>query len=384
MRLESLLMKQLLKRISFQRVSRLVRKGLSVSQKLENHIGAIKYFICHHNRQKSIASLALPEGETEQIASTVAADAIADALPAQAGLRAELKHSGLKICYQSRRDGNSELYVMDADGSNSVNITKTPNVDEVYPHVSADGKRVCFTIVSVEENTVRFDVFWMNMDGTNRTLVATDATDPCWDAFGDRIAFVKRISRKKTIDYQNTGLFVYDIHTGETQEITGGKLYHAYVPCWSPVDDWVLATVYKHDLFGHAIIAIDPDNRDKIYSLRKSGIYGCRPDFSWDRKMLCWNSDDSHIHVAPFEPPFEKRIPIHTVAKAPKGGSVYYGDWSPDGKYIAYSMNSKVGFEHHKTRALWDIFVTRSFGGPYIQITFDHANNKHPDFFIPA
>ena len=34
-----------------QRVSRLVRKALSFSKKLENHIGAIKYFICHYNRE---------------------------------------------------------------------------------------------------------------------------------------------------------------------------------------------------------------------------------------------------------------------------------------------------------------------------------------------
>ena len=32
-----------------QRVSRLVRSALSFSKKLDNHIGAIKYFICHYN-----------------------------------------------------------------------------------------------------------------------------------------------------------------------------------------------------------------------------------------------------------------------------------------------------------------------------------------------
>ncbi len=35
-----------------QRVSRLVRKALSFSKKLENHIGAIHYFICHYNLTK--------------------------------------------------------------------------------------------------------------------------------------------------------------------------------------------------------------------------------------------------------------------------------------------------------------------------------------------
>ena len=34
-----------------QRASRLVRKSLSFSKSLENHIGAIKYFICHYNLQ---------------------------------------------------------------------------------------------------------------------------------------------------------------------------------------------------------------------------------------------------------------------------------------------------------------------------------------------
>lgn len=38
-----------------QRISRLVRETLSFSKKLENHIGAIKYFICHYNLTKATA-----------------------------------------------------------------------------------------------------------------------------------------------------------------------------------------------------------------------------------------------------------------------------------------------------------------------------------------
>jgi insertion element IS1 protein InsB len=40
-----------------QRVSRLVRSTLSFSKKLTNHIGAIKYFICHYNLTKCAALL---------------------------------------------------------------------------------------------------------------------------------------------------------------------------------------------------------------------------------------------------------------------------------------------------------------------------------------
>jgi insertion element IS1 protein InsB len=38
-----------------QRVSRLVRETLSFSKKLANHIGAIKYFICHYNLTRATA-----------------------------------------------------------------------------------------------------------------------------------------------------------------------------------------------------------------------------------------------------------------------------------------------------------------------------------------
>ena len=38
-----------------QRVSRLVRSTLGFSKKLENHIGAIRYFICHYNQTRATA-----------------------------------------------------------------------------------------------------------------------------------------------------------------------------------------------------------------------------------------------------------------------------------------------------------------------------------------
>jgi insertion element IS1 protein InsB len=38
-----------------QRMSRLVRDTLSFSKKLANHVGAIKFFICHYNLTKAAA-----------------------------------------------------------------------------------------------------------------------------------------------------------------------------------------------------------------------------------------------------------------------------------------------------------------------------------------
>jgi insertion element IS1 protein InsB len=38
-----------------QRVSRLVRSALSFSKKLDHHIGAIKFFLCHYNLKVTAA-----------------------------------------------------------------------------------------------------------------------------------------------------------------------------------------------------------------------------------------------------------------------------------------------------------------------------------------
>jgi insertion element IS1 protein InsB len=40
-----------------QRVSRLVRETLAFSKKLQNHIGAIRHFICHYNLTRVAALL---------------------------------------------------------------------------------------------------------------------------------------------------------------------------------------------------------------------------------------------------------------------------------------------------------------------------------------
>src|SRR5438128_10734766 len=59
-------------------------------------------------------------------------------------LLTELKTYPHKIVYESNRDGNWELYLVNADGSDPVNLTRTPDVDELYPKPSPDGSKICF------------------------------------------------------------------------------------------------------------------------------------------------------------------------------------------------------------------------------------------------
>ncbi|HEY8001528.1 MAG TPA: hypothetical protein VID76_06285, partial [Solirubrobacterales bacterium] len=50
---------------------------------------------------------------------------------------------GTKIAFESQRDGNREIYVMNADGSGQTRLTNNPAIDRT-PAFSPDGTKVAF------------------------------------------------------------------------------------------------------------------------------------------------------------------------------------------------------------------------------------------------
>src|SRR5580658_5705799 len=67
-----------------------------------------------------------------------------------ATLRERLKAEPFKIAWEAYVNGNSEIFVVNADGSGAVNLTNTPGEQEHYPQISPDGKKICYTIDSGE------------------------------------------------------------------------------------------------------------------------------------------------------------------------------------------------------------------------------------------
>ena len=56
----------------------------------------------------------------------------------------ELKEVPYPIVYESYQDENWDLFMVRADGPERVNLTRTPDVHELYPHVSPDGTKIVF------------------------------------------------------------------------------------------------------------------------------------------------------------------------------------------------------------------------------------------------
>ena len=99
--------------------------------------------------------------------------------------RSELKLDQVpfKIVYETYRETNGkenwELCLINADGSNPVNLTNTPNANEMYPHASPDGTKVCCVVDEIVSNKKVRNVYYMNIDGSNRVKVADNARQPC-------------------------------------------------------------------------------------------------------------------------------------------------------------------------------------------------------------
>src|SRR4029077_17247262 len=163
-------------------------------------------------------------------------------------LLAELKGYQHKIVYESNRDGNFELYICNADGSNPVNLTNTKDVDEVYPKPSPDGTKICFCADEGKGADKIRNIYTMNSDGTGRTKIASNGREPCWSPDGTKIAYMKGEFEKFTYSDGATktggwrgecekctstcpapkGLYISALKSKQPRQHVNDKLLHLY------------------------------------------------------------------------------------------------------------------------------------------------------------
>ena len=148
-----------------------------------------------------------------------------------------------KICFTSQETGDYEVFVMDSDGSNVVNLTDNPLSNEYYCSWSPDGSQVAF----VSDQDGDWEIYRVDADGSNETRLTDSAGNdlsPAWSPDGTLIAFSSHRDG-------NMEIYVMDASDGSdpdrlTYNSSPAQNSYDYGPSWSP-DGTEIAFQSKRD-----------------------------------------------------------------------------------------------------------------------------------------
>lgn len=320
-------------------------------------------------------------------------------------LQSKLSQYPHRLVFETFREGNWEIMAMRADGTELVNLTKTPDADEIYPHASPDGKRLLF-VGGTGEGDARADhLYCMDLATGERELIAEQGREGFWSPDGKRIGFAKGTHARFTQDaYDNEGLYFYDVETRKVTKHMRKDIVSILTPCWTPDGRWIVASAIRGCVgFRHSIAAIEAEGV-KVVELRRSltkpdDLYECRPDVSPDGKHVAWGrTNTSHkdrMWIEVCEIDFSRATPepanCRYVNEVPYPTEMYHIEWSPCGRYIAFGQGPGRASRMQPEPAVlgntaegWDIWVVSLDNpGEAVQLTHDGLSNKEPDW-LPA
>src|SRR6476646_3891628 len=140
---------------------------------------------------------------------------------------------GTKIAFTSRRTGTSQVYVMNADGSNQTQLTFDPQPKDQVPDWSPDGSKIAYLAdthgIADIVNPSWGDIWVMNADGSGQHPITSGATyyGTAWSPDGSRIA---------TLDFTANTRIVYTVNAAygsDPQSVHAGP-GPQFVPAWQP------------------------------------------------------------------------------------------------------------------------------------------------------
>lgn len=341
-----------------------------------------------------------------QLACLAASLLLATSASAQTPLKERLKSTPYKIAYECYIDNNWEIFSANADGTDAVNLTHSPNQNEHYPQISPDGTKICFSVDVGEGRAASRSLWLMDIDGKNPHKLVDNAREPFWSPDGKVLGFLpQEFPKFNVMDYYTRGMSFYDLETGKiTPHPNSEKLHHLYNPGFSPNGKWIVSTVHAGMGVSHAILLIEAKG-DKIINLK---IPGCRPCIAPDGKHLAWGAGDHELAIAPID--LDSDSPAvgkwNYVIKDAKN-KVYHIDWSPDSKYVSFSRGPDGEGDLSKTGTFqaaceivgvyakdWNIYavdvegtgaidLNKAAPADVVQITTNGSSNKEPSWYWP-
>ena len=234
------------------------------------------------------------------------------------------------IAFTSERDGNSEIYVMNANGGNVRRLTNSREWD-FFSTWSPDGEQIAFYTHLTDCNWV---LQVMDADGSNLRQ-STDNHScvgaPYWSPDGTRIAFTSGC------DPNNREIVAMNADGSNQRQLTDNDT-DDYLSAWSP-DSQQIAFVS------------DRDGNDEIYVMNADGSDQRRrtdspgndhlPAWSPDGERIAFVSDrtgDDEIYVMDADGENVRQLTDHPSKD-------WFPFWSPGGQQIAFSSGRDGNLE---------------------------------------
>lgn len=238
---------------------------------------------------------------------------------------------GGKIAFDTNRDGNSEIYVMNADGSNQKRLTNNA-ANDYSPSLSADGSKIAFT----SDRDGNEEIYVMNADGSNQTrLTNNTATDhvAAFSPDGSKIVFSSTRDGNEEIYAMNAD------GTNPTRLTSNTTSDYDYAPRYSP------------DM-SKIVFASTRDGNDEIYIMNADGsgqkrltttatATDARPCFSPDgTKIAFFTNREGNYEIYTMNPDGSNQARLASNPAADRDPA-----WSPDGGKIAFATNRDGNYE---------------------------------------
>lgn len=275
-----------------------------------------------------------------------------------------------RIVFSSERDGNSEIYLMNQDGSGLTRLTDNPASDAL-PYCSPDGSRIVFS----SDREERKQLYLMDVDGSDVTRLTHndyDNNSPSWSPNGSKIAFSSGGNATPS------NLFTIQPDGSNELQVTNIAGYNFLSPTWSPDGTKLAAeggqlgeTITTE--WGEAgrlqIWTFNADGSDPT-QLTQLDAYNGYPAWSptgssivFDSTLEGW-ADILSVSLADQN--------VTNLSRDPRSNE--FAAWSPDGAKIAFVADRDGNNE---------IYVMDADGGNQIRLTSHEAAESGPAWCSP-